>query len=141
MKTIYTASVTSVGGRTGHVESSDGALKLDLTFPSPDGRPAKLTNPEQLFAAGYAACFSSAMDHIARKRKLETGPITIVNQVTLLTDGADLFQLAVDMDVTVPNLDQAGAEELVAGGHQVCPYSNATRGNVEVKLTAHGGNN
>jgi Ohr subfamily peroxiredoxin len=139
MKTIYTASVTSVGGRTGHVESSDGALKLDLTFPPPDGKPAKLTNPEQLFAAGYAACFASAMEHVARGQKLDIGQVSIANQVTLFNDDAGAFQLAVHLDVTVPNLDQAGAEKLVAEGHKVCPYSNATRGNVEVTLTAHGG--
>ncbi len=139
MKTIYTASVTSIGGRTGHVESSDGALKLDLTFPPPDGKPAKLTNPEQLFAAGYAACFASAMEHVARGQKLDIGQVSIANQVTLFNDEAGAFQLAVHLDVTVPNLDQAGAEKLVAEGHKVCPYSNATRGNVEVTLTAHGG--
>jgi Ohr subfamily peroxiredoxin len=121
------------------VESSDGALKLDLTFPPPDGKPAKLTNPEQLFAAGYAACFASAMEHVARGQKLDIGQVSIANQVTLFNDDAGAFQLAVHLDVTVPNLDQAGAEKLVAEGHKVCPYSNATRGNVEVTLTAHGG--
>jgi osmotically inducible protein OsmC len=139
MKPIYTAEVTSVGGRTGHVESSDGALSLDLTFPPPDGKPAKLSNPEQLFAAGYAACFASAMDHVARQQKLDLGQITILNKVALAPNGAGGFEIAVDMDITVPNLDQAAAEKIVAEGHAVCPYSNATRGNIPVNLTAHGG--
>ena len=139
MKPIYTAEITSVGGRKGHVESSDGALKLDLTIPPPDGRPARLTNPEQLFAAGYAACFASAMEHVAREQKLDIGQVSIVNRVTLFNDDAGTFRLAVHMDVTVPNLDQAAAEKLVGEGHQVCPYSHATRGNIQVDLTAHGG--
>jgi lipoyl-dependent peroxiredoxin len=139
MKPIYTAEVKSVGGRTGHVESSDGALSLDLTFPPPDGKPAKLSNPEQLFAAGYAACFASAMDHVARQQKLDLGQITIVNKVALAPNDAGGFEIAVDMDITVPNLDQAAAEKIVTEGHAICPYSNATRGNIPVKLTAHGG--
>jgi len=139
MKPFYTASVTSVGGRTGHVESSDGALKLDLTRPPKDGTPAKLTNPEQLFAAGYAACFASAMDHVARQQNLDLGQVTIVNRVGIGPNDTGGFEIAVDMDITVPNLDQAAAEKIVAEGHQICPYSNATRGNIPVNLTAHGG--
>ena len=139
MKPIYTASVTSVGGRLGHVESSDGALKLDLTFPPADGSPAKLTNPEQLFAAGYAACFASAMEHVAKQQKLDIGQVTILSKVALSANEAGGFELAVDFDITVPNLDQASAEKIVAEGHAVCPYSNATRGNIPVTLVAHGG--
>jgi osmotically inducible protein OsmC len=139
MKPIYTASVTSTGGRTGHVESSDGALKLDLTFPPPDGKPAKLTNPEQLFAAGYAACFASAMEHVAREQKLSIGQVSILSKVAMGPNDAGAFELAVDLDVTVPELDQPAAEKLVAEGHAICPYSNATRGNIPVTLTAHGG--
>jgi Ohr subfamily peroxiredoxin len=139
MKPFYTASVTSVGGRTGHVESSDGALKLDLTHPPADGSPAKIPNPEMLFAAGYAACFAGAMAHVARERKLDLGEVTILSKVGIGPNEVGGFELAVDFDITVPNLDQAGAEEIVAAGHQVCPYSNATRGNIPVNLVAHGG--
>jgi lipoyl-dependent peroxiredoxin len=139
MKPIYTAEVLSVGGRTGHVESSDGALKLDLTFPPPDGKPAKLTNPEQLFAAGYAACFASAMEHVARQQKLDIGQVSIVSKVALGPNESGGFEIAVDLDVRLPNLDQAAAEKIVALGHAVCPYSNATRGNIPLNLTAHGG--
>lgn len=139
MKPFYTASVTSVGGRTGYVESSDGALKLDLTHPPPDGSPAKLPNPEMLFAAGYAACFTGAMQHIARQQKLDIGEVTILSKVGIGPNDTGGFEIAVDLDITVPNLDQAAAEKLVAEGHEVCPYSNATRGNVPVTLTAHGG--
>jgi len=138
MKSIYTATVTSVGGRNGHVESSDGVLKLELSYPPTDGSTPKKTNPEQLFAAGYAACFTGAIVHVSQPR-LNPAEIQIVNSVTLFTDDADKFQLAVHLDVTIPSLDQAAAEKIVAEAHQVCPYSNATRGNIEVKLTAHGG--
>ncbi len=139
MKPFYTASVTSTGGRTGHVESSDGALKLDLTHPPPDGSPAKLANPEMLFAAGYAACFTGAMEHVARQQKLDIGKVSILSKVAIGPNDTGGFEIAVDLDITIPNLDQPAAEKLVAEGHQVCPYSNATRGNIPVTLTAHGG--
>jgi lipoyl-dependent peroxiredoxin len=138
MKPIYTAEVTSVGGRNGHVESSDGVLKLDLSYPPTDGSTPTKTNPEQLFAAGYAACFTGAIVHVSQP-KLNPNEIRIVNKVTLGTNDAGAFQLAVHLDVTIPSLDQAAAEKIVEAAHQVCPYSNATRGNIEVKLTAHGG--
>jgi lipoyl-dependent peroxiredoxin len=138
MKPIYTAEVSSVGGRNGHVESSDGVLKLDLSYPPMDGSTPTKTNPEQLFAAGYAACFTGAIVHVSEP-KLNPNEILIVNRVTLGTNDAGAFQLAVHLDVTLPSLDQAAAEKIVEAAHQVCPYSNATRGNVEVKLTAHGG--
>ncbi len=138
MKAIYTAEVTSVGGRNGHVESSDGVLKLDLSYPPMDGSTPTKTNPEQLFAAGYAACFTGAIMHVSQP-KLNPNEIRIVNQVTLGTNDDGAFQLAVHLDVTIPSLDQAAAEKIVEAAHQVCPYSRATRGNIEVKLTAHGG--
>jgi Ohr subfamily peroxiredoxin len=139
MTPFYTAEVKSVGGRTGHVESTDGALSLDLTHPPAGGGPAKLPNPEMLFAAGYAACFTGAMEHVARAQKLDPGQISIINKVGIGPNETGGFEVAVDMDITVPNLDQAAAEKLVAEGHQVCPYSNATRGNIPVNLTVHGG--
>jgi Ohr subfamily peroxiredoxin len=138
MKAIYTAEVTSVGGRNGHVESSDGVLKLDLSYPPMDGSTPTKTNPEQLFAAGYAACFTGAIMHVSQP-KLNPNEIRIVNRVTLGTNDAGAFEVAVHLDVTIPSLDQAAAEKIVEAAHEVCPYSRATRGNIEVKLTAHGG--
>ena len=138
MKAIYTAEVTSVGGRNGHVESSDGVLKLDLSYPPMDGSTPTKTNPEQLFAAGYAACFTGAIMHVSQP-KLNPNEIRIGNRVTLGTNDAGAFELAVHLDVTIPSLDQAAAEKIVEAAHLVCPYSRATRGNIEVKLTAHGG--
>jgi Ohr subfamily peroxiredoxin len=141
MKPLYTAAVTSVGGRNGHVESSDGAVKLALAAPPSLGGDGKGANPEQLFAAGYAACFAGAMDYIAHQQKLSPGEITIASKVSIGPDDSGAFTLAVDLDVTVPGLNQAAAEDLLAKAHQACPYSRATRGNIEVKLTAHGGKN
>ncbi len=138
MMAIYTAEVTSVGGRNGHVESSDGVLKLDLSYPPMDGSTPTKTNPEQLFAAGYAACFTGAIMHVSQP-KPNPNEIRIVNQVTLGTNDDGAFQLAVHLDVTIPSLDQAAAEKIVEAAHQVCPLSRATRGNIEVTLTAHGG--
>jgi lipoyl-dependent peroxiredoxin len=139
MKPFYTASVTSVGGRTGSVESSDGALRLKLSHPPADGSAAKVPNPEMLFAASYAACFAGSMEHAARQQKLDLGQITIVSKVGIGPNETGGFEIAVDMDITVPNVDQARAERIVADGHAICPYSNATRGNIPVTLVAHGG--
>ena len=137
MKPMYTATVTSTGGRHGRVQSADGALKLELMPPSATVQNPTRTNPEQLFAAGYAACFASAMEHIARGQKLIHGLITIVAKVHLAPP-EEAFKLSVELDATVAELTQEQAESLVTAAHQVCPYSNATRGNVEVALTAHG---
>ena len=137
MKPMYTATVTSTGGRHGRVQSSDGALKLELMPPSATVQNPTRTNPEQLFAAGYAACFSSAMEHIARREKLIHGLITILNKVHIAPP-EEGFKLSVEMDITVAELTQSQAEELVAAAHKLCPYSNATRGNIDVSLTAHG---
>jgi Ohr subfamily peroxiredoxin len=142
MKVLYTAEVTSVGGRAGHVKSSDGSLDVDLVPPPVMGGPGKAgVNPEQLFAAGYAACFSGAMAYTAAQQKIVPGEITIKSHVDLGPRDNDLpgFTVGVAMDITVANLDQAAAEKLVHEAHEVCPYSNATRGNIDVKLTAHGG--
>jgi lipoyl-dependent peroxiredoxin len=139
MKALYTANVTSIGGRNGRVESSDGAVKLALAAPPALGGHGKGANPEQLFAAGYAACFAGAMDYIAHQQKIKTGEIEIVNSVAIGPDDSGAFTLAVTMEITAPELDQAAAEKLVTQAHEVCPYSRATRGNIEVKLVAHGG--
>lgn len=142
MSVIYTADVTAVGGRNGHVKSSDDLLDLDLAPPKEmggDGSRAA-TNPEQMFAAGYAACFGGAAEFLARQQKLATGAITVEAQVGIgPNDAGPGFALTVALDVTVADLDQAAAEKLVAEAHVVCPYSNATRNNIDVKLTAHGG--
>jgi lipoyl-dependent peroxiredoxin len=139
MNPLYTASVTSIGGRNGHVESSDGAVRIDLAAPPSLGGHGRGANPEQLFAAGFAACFAGAMDYLAHQQRLTPGEITIQSKVGIGPDASGAFTLAVDLDVTAPGLDQAAAEKLVAQAHQTCPYSRATRGNIEVKIVAHGG--
>ncbi len=135
MKPLYTAVATAEGGRTGHVRSSDGILDLALTMPKAlggTGDPG--TNPEQLFAAGYAACFESALRLVARKKKinLEKGGITA--HVTIGATDAGGFQLAVELHAKFPGHEKPQLTELLEAAHQVCPYSVATRGNVEVKL-------
>jgi osmotically inducible protein OsmC len=141
MKVLYTAEVTSKGGRNGHVKSSDGALEVDLSAPPALGGTGKPgTNPEQLFAAGYAACFTGAMQYQAHQQKIDPGEITIQSAVAIgPQDVGEGFTAAVTMDITAAKLDQAAAEKLVADAHRTCPYSNATRGNIDVTLTAHGG--
>ncbi len=139
IKPVYTATVTSTGGRHGRAKSSDGALNVELMPPSPTVQNPKRTNPEQLFAAGYSACFAGAMEYVAKQRGEDPGLITIIANVALGPNDAGEFVIAVDMDITAANLDQQAAETLVAEGHKACPYSKATRGNIDVKLTAHGG--
>jgi osmotically inducible protein OsmC len=129
MKNLYTAHVTSVGGRGGHVESDDKRISFDLTpFDSKSG-----TNPEQLFAAGYSACFGSALDAVAKSEKVEVSKITVKADVALNQEGSD-YSLSATLNVTLPGVDREIAEKLVAKAHQVCPYSKATRGNIEVTL-------
>ena len=142
MKIMYTAEVTAVEARHGHATSSDGLLDVALARPIEMGGPGGATNPEQLFGAGYAACFGGAVEFNARQQKIDTGTITVKSKVSLgpYDPGeGEGFTLKVDLDVTLPNMDQAAAEKLVAQAHRTCPYSNATRGNIEVNLTAHGG--
>jgi osmotically inducible protein OsmC len=137
---LYTAKAHVTGGRAeGHGRSSDGALEVDLRLPPEMGGQGGGTNPEQLFAVGYAACFEGALGVVARRAKLEPGDVAIDSEVSLSPDGKGGFLLSVGLDVTLPSLtDAAAAVELVRAAHQVCPYSNATRGNVEVALTANG---
>jgi osmotically inducible protein OsmC len=137
---LYTAKAHVTGGRAdGHGRSSDGALEVDLRLPTEMGGAGGGTNPEQLFAVGYAACFEGALGVVARRAKAETGDAAIDSQVSLSPDGQGGFQLSVGLDVTLPAIeDPATAVELVRAAHQVCPYSNATRGNIEVQLTANG---
>jgi lipoyl-dependent peroxiredoxin len=137
---LYTAKAHVTGGRAeGHGRSSDGALEVDLRLPAEMGGAGGGTNPEQLFAVGYAACFEGALGVVARRAKAETGDAAIDSEVSLAPDGQGGFLLSVELDVTLPAIeDPATAVELVRAAHQVCPYSNATRGNIEVALTANG---
>ena len=131
---IYTAEAHVTGGRAeGHGRSSDGALEVDLRPPVETGGSGGGTNPEQLFAVGYAACFESALGAVARRRRQEAGDVAIDSKVTLLATKDRAFTLAVALEVTLPSVDDPNeAVELVRAAHQVCPYSNATRGNIDV---------
>jgi Ohr subfamily peroxiredoxin len=136
---LYTAKAHVTGGRAeGHGVSSDGALEVDLRVPLEMGGPGGGTNPEQLFAIGYASCFESALGVVARRAKAESGDVAIDSEVSLSPDGKGGFVLSVALDVTLPSVAGDAAVELVRAAHEVCPYSNATRGNVEVALTANG---
>ena len=137
MEAIYTASATATGdGRNGHVRSSDGVLDLDLAVPKEMGGPGgALTNPEQLFAAGYAACFHGALKGVARARGITLTDTAITVDVGIGANDQGGYGLTVAIEAEIPGVDEATAKELLDGAHQVCPYSNATRGNVEVKLT------
>ncbi len=137
-KTLYTGHATSTGGRTGSTESSDGAIKAQLSTPKELGGSGGMgTNPEQLFAAGYAACFIGAMKAVAGKQKLDVPEdisITAAVAIGPMTGKDGAFGIAVQMDIKVPGMDKDKAEKLVADAHEVCPYSNATRGNIKVDL-------
>jgi Ohr subfamily peroxiredoxin len=138
--TLYTAKAHVTGGRAeGHGRSSDGELEVDLRLPTEMGGPGGGTNPEELFAVGYAACFEGALGVVARRAKAETGDAAIDSEVSLSPDGKGGFLLGVALNVTLPGIsDAATAVDLVRAAHEVCPYSNATRGNIEVALTANG---
>jgi lipoyl-dependent peroxiredoxin len=139
---IYTAHATVTGGRAdGHGKTSDGKLEVQLRLPKEmdPNSDAAGTNPEQLFAIGFAACFEGALGVVGRREHEEVGDVSIESSVSLLPVQGGGFQLAVGLDVTLPQVaDAEKAKALVAAAHQVCPYSNATRGNIEVKLTANG---
>ena len=137
MNAVYTASATATGdGRNGHTRSSDGVLDLDLAVPKEMGGPGgQLTNPEQLFAAGYAACFHSALKIVAAKQKIVLTDTAITVDVGIGPNGSGGFGLSVAIEAELPGLDAATTQRLIEAAHQVCPYSNATRGNVEATLT------
>jgi lipoyl-dependent peroxiredoxin len=138
-KVLYTAEAHVTGGRSeGHGASSDGALEVDLRTPTEMGGEGGGTNPEQLFAVGYAACFEGALGAVARRGKVEVGDVSIDSKVALVTGEDKTFAIEVALDVTLPSVGDDEAVELVREAHKVCPYSNATRGNVEVKLSANG---
>src|SRR6266545_3202426 len=133
-KRLYTATATAIGGRDGHVKSDDGILDLTVTPPREmGGSGARGTNPEQLFAAGYSACFGSALALVARKQKIDPGTVSITARVTIGPAGGG-YGLAVELVADLPSLPRDQAEALVRAAHQVCPYSNATRGNIAVDV-------
>jgi Ohr subfamily peroxiredoxin len=135
-KVLYTARATVTGGRAeGHGVTDDGALDVQLRPPNEGGG----TNPEQLFAVGFAACFESAMGVVARRERAEVGDVSIASEVSLTPTEERGFKLGVVLDVTLPQVeDPEVAERIVRGAHQICPYSNATRGNIEVELRVNG---
>jgi Ohr subfamily peroxiredoxin len=139
-KVLYTAEAHVTGGRlAGHGRTSDGALEVDLRIPKEMGGDGGGTNPEQLFAVGFASCFESALAVVARREKREAADAEIDSRVMLLPTPERGFKLAVELDVRLPSVDDAEeAKRIVAAAHQVCPYSAATRGNIDVRLTANG---
>ncbi len=137
---LYTAEATVTGGRAeGHGQTSDGNLDVQLRLPKELGGQGDGTNPEELFAVGFAACFEGALGVVARRERLEAGDASIDSRVSLFPTEEKGFKLAVELHVTLPQVeDPEQAVAVVAAAHQVCPYSNATRGNIDVTLTANG---
>lgn len=132
---LYTAHATTVAGREGHGKTDDGKLSLDLSKPGGNG---KGTNPEQLFAIGYGACFGGAVDAVAKKEGVSPKEVRVDSSVELLKDDEGGFFLKVELDVTLDGVDDKTAAGIVEKAHQVCPYSKATRGNIEVVLKSSG---
>jgi osmotically inducible protein OsmC len=139
-RVLYTAEATVTGGRiAGHGRTDDGELDVQLRTPKALGGDGGGTNPEQLFAVGFAACFESALGVVARRERVETGDVSIDSRVSLLPTEERGFKLAVELGVTMPQVDDPEqAVRLAAAAHEVCPYSNATRGNIDVKVIANG---
>lgn len=136
MKTLYSTKVTAIGGREGRAQSQDGNLNVALALPKQLGGPGgDATNPEQLFGAGYAACFESAIRHVARMKKISITQSSVTADISLLAKPEDGFALGAALTVRLADLPKEVAEALVQEAHQVCPYSNATRGNLDVQLT------
>ena len=136
MKTLYTTTAIATGdGRNGHVQTTDGLLATDVRMPAALGGPGGATNPEQLFAAGYAACFHSALKRVAGADGVDATDSEVVADVSLGAHENGAFGLSVALEVTIPGTDRETAEKVVARAHEVCPYSNATRGNIEVVLS------
>jgi len=137
IKPLYTARATATGGRAGHAVTDDGLLDVHLKPPKEMGGPGEATNPEQLFAAGYAACFQSALGVVGRREGVDTGDSLVEADVSIGTIGGGGYGLAVALKVSVPGVDADTALRLAEAAHQVCPYSNATRGNIEVTVEAN----
>jgi len=138
IKVLYTAHATAVGGRNGHTQSSDGQVSVDLSIPKSMGGPGRpnTTTPEDLFAAGYAACFGSACEFVSRGMKLRPSSITVRSAVGIGEASGGGFGLTVELVAEIAGVSQADAERLVAAGHEVCPYSRAIKGNVDITLKA-----
>src|SRR5271165_1512496 len=141
IKPLYTAHATATGGRNGHTRSDDGIVDVNLSVPKEMGGPGKAgtATPEHLFAAGYAACFGGALDYVAKQHKKDASGATVKCVVTIGPRDGGGFGLAVVLDVTDASLETAELQSFVNEAHEkICPYSHATRGNIEVKLSAHG---
>ncbi|WP_435250020.1 organic hydroperoxide resistance protein [Vibrio sp. nBUS_14] len=137
MTTIYKTQATAVAGRNGQVKTNDGLLELELAYPKEMGGTGSATNPEQLFAAGYSACFSSAIQHVAREGQMDIEPAPVTAEVGIGPNDDGGFALTVSLAVEL-NMSQEEALKLTRRAHQVCPYSNAVRGNVDVAVTVNG---
>jgi lipoyl-dependent peroxiredoxin len=136
MEVLYTAEATATGGRkNGRAHSADGAIDVQINPPKEVGGSGEGTNPEQLFAAGYAACFDNALASVARMEKIDPGQTSVTALVGLAKHPEGGYALDVELQVTVPDLPRDEAEDLVAKAHRRCPYSRATKGNVDVRLT------
>jgi lipoyl-dependent peroxiredoxin len=135
-KPLYTARATATGGRSGHAVSEDGILDLDLRPPKEMGGPGGATNPEELFAVGYAACFQGALAVVGRRQDVDTSNSTVEADVTIGTVPGGGYGLAVAIRVAIPGVEPGTVQALAQAAHQVCPYSNATRGNIDVTVSA-----
>lgn len=133
-KVVYKAHATSTGGRDGATRTSDGLLDIKLAVPKEMGGPGNGINPEQLFASGYSACFLGAMKFVAGSQKIVLPADTSISASVGIGQIPAGFGIEVQMDISIPGMDKAAAQALVDKAHQVCPYSNATRGNIEVTL-------
>jgi lipoyl-dependent peroxiredoxin len=136
MKTLYTAHAEAKGGRNGHSQTTDGKLSFELATPGAPSSKKGATNPEELFACGYSACFGSALEYVAGQQKISVADAEVRADVSL-NQSETGFSISVTLDVSIPSLDAAAAQKLVEAAHQVCPYSKATRGNIEVALRAN----
>lgn len=136
LRVLYTAEAMAVGGRDGYAKTSDGRLEVDLDVPSElGGSGGPGTNPEQLFACGYGACFHNALEGVARRARVSIEGSSVTARVGFGPIGEGRFGLTVELRINLPGVDQTTAENLVAGAHDRCPYSNATRNNIPVELT------
>jgi len=135
MQVIYTADVTASGdGRDGHVTSSDGIIDFDVAVPKEMGGAGGATNPEQLFAAGYSACFHSALRLVSRRAKVSIDGTSVNAKVGFGKNDSGAYGLAVTLIVSIPGAEREVVQQLTEAAHQVCPYSNATRGNIDVQI-------
>lgn len=135
MKTLYTAQATAIDGRNGHVQTDDGNLSVELGTPGGQSKKeGKVTNPEQLFACGYAACFGSAIEAAAKLENTPVRGVEVHSTVSLNQDDKGGYFISAALNVVVPSVDAAQAEKLVRKAHEICPYSKATRGNIDVAL-------